>query len=78
MTLCLRDTGTCIVTFLCFFALKNIMMTCDKRNVWYTGITGLWTHQLDAGLWTLDCGRWSVDAGHWFLDAGRWSLNAGL
>ena len=28
----------------------------------HTGIPGLWTQELDAGLWTLDPGRWTLDA----------------
>ena len=44
----------------------------------HTGIPGLWTQELDAGLWTLDAGRWTLDAGRWTLDAGFWTLNATL
>ena len=47
----------------------------DRRH---TGIHGLWTQELDAGLGTLDSGRWTLDAGLWTLDAGRWTLDAGL
>ena len=43
----------------------------------HTGIPGLWTQELDAGLWTLDSGRWTLDAGLWTLDSGRWTLDAG-
>ena len=39
-------------------------------------IPGLWTQELDAGLWTLDSGRWTLDAGLWTLDSGRWTLNS--
>ena len=44
----------------------------------HTGIPGLWTQELDAGLWTLDSGRWTLDTGRWTLDAGLWTLDAGL
>ena len=44
---------------------------------WYTGIHGLWTQELDVGLWTLDPGRWNLDSGRWTLDAGLWTLNPG-
>ena len=43
-----------------------------------TGIPGLWTQELDAGLWTLDSGCWTLDAGLWTLDSGCWTLDAGL
>ena len=42
----------------------------------YTGIRGLWTQELDAGLLTLDSGLWTLDVGRWALDAGRWTLDA--
>ena len=49
-----------------------------------TGIPGLWTQELDAGLWTLDsgcltldAGLWTLDSGLWMLDSGRWTLDAG-
>ena len=42
-----------------------------------TGITGLWTQELDAGLWPLDSGRWTLAAGLWTLDAGPWALDPG-
>ena len=29
----------------------------------HTGIPGLWTQELDAGLWMLDSWRWTLDAG---------------
>ena len=38
-----------------------------------TGIPGLWTQELDAGLWTLDSGCWTLDAGLWTLDPGRYT-----
>ena len=48
----------------------------------HTGIPGLWTQELDAGLWTLDSGRcplgagdWTLDTGPWTLDTGRWTLD---
>ena len=41
----------------------------------HIGIPGLWTQELDAGLWTLDSGRWTLDARLWSLDAGLWTLD---
>ena len=42
----------------------------------HIGIPGLWTQELNAGLWTLDSGRWTLDARLWSLDAGLWTLDA--
>ena len=42
------------------------------------GIPGLWTQELDAGLWMLDCQRGTLDAGLWTMNAGLWILDAGL
>ena len=44
----------------------------------HTGIPGLWTQVLDAGLWKLDSGPWTLDTRPWTLDAGLWTLDAGL
>ena len=44
----------------------------------HTGISGLWTQELDAGLWTLGSGRWTLDAGLWMLDSGCWTLDYGV
>ena len=44
----------------------------------YTGIPGLWTQELDTGLWTLDSVYWTLDTGLWTLDSGRWTLDAGF
>ena len=44
----------------------------------HTGIPGLWTQELGAGLWTLDSGSWTLDSERWTLDAGLWTLNARL
>ena len=51
---------------------------------WHTGIPGLWTQELDSGLWTLDPGHWTpdtilwmLDSGLWTLDSRRWTLDAG-
>ena len=41
------------------------------------GIPGLWTQELDAGLWMLDSQRWTLDAGLWTMNAGLWTLDAG-
>ena len=42
-----------------------------------TGIPGLWTQELDAGLWTLDTGLWTLESRHWMLDTGRSMLHFG-
>ena len=42
----------------------------------HIGTPGLWTQELDAGLWTLDSGRWTLDAGLWTLGSGRWTLGS--
>ena len=44
----------------------------------HTGVPGLWTQELDTGLWTLNSGRWTPDAGLWTLDPGLWTLSSGL
>ena len=44
----------------------------------HTGIPGLWTQELDVGLWTLGSGLWTLDSGRWALDAGPWTLDVGL
>ena len=41
----------------------------------HTGIPGLWTQELDVGLWTLGSERWYLDARLWTLYSGRWTLN---
>ena len=43
----------------------------------HTGIPGLWTQELDAGLWTLGSGLWTLDSGRWTLDTGLWTLDPG-
>ena len=45
---------------------------------WHTGIPGLWTQVLDAGLWTLDSGSWDLNSAPWTLDPGRYTLVTGL
>ena len=45
---------------------------------WHTGISGLQTQELGAGLWTLDSGCWTLDTGRWTLDAVLWTLDTGL
>ena len=57
--------------------LKKRTAHLASYTFWHTGIPGLWTQVLDAGLWTLDSGRWTLDAGPWTLDSGRWALDAG-
>ena len=59
------------------FPFKQI----SQNYLWFcghTGIPGLWTQELDAGLWTLDLGRWTLYAGLCTLEPGRWTLDAGL
>ena len=54
-------------------------MSCTKCSFKrYTEISGLWTQEFNAGLWTLDSGRRALDAGLWTLESGRWNLDAGL
>ena len=53
---------------------KSSLRQSYKR---YTGIPGLWTQELDAGLWALDSGRWILDTRLWTLDSGRWMLDCG-
>ena len=43
----------------------------------HTGIPGLWTQELDSGLWTLDAGLWTLNSERWTLDAGLWTLDSG-
>ena len=43
-----------------------------------TGIPGLWTQELDAGLWTLDTGLCTLDTGCWTLDVRCCTLDAWL
>ena len=52
----------------------NIGICINKRH---TRIPGLWTQELDAGLWTMDSGLWALDAELWTLDAGLWTLVSG-
>ena len=44
----------------------------------HTGIPGVWTQVLDAGLWTLGSGLWTLDSGRWTLNAGPWTLDGTL
>ena len=44
----------------------------------HTGIPGLLTQELDAGLWMLDSGRWTLDVERWTLDVERWTLDTGV
>ena len=56
------------------FIAKNVLFLLFFGH---TRIPGLWTQELDAGLWTLDSGLWTLDAGCWTLDAGLWTLITG-
>ena len=42
----------------------------------HTGIPGLWTQELDAGLWTLDCKHQTLHAGLWKLISETWTPDA--
>ena len=39
--------------------------TREKKliKIWHTGIPGLRTQEMDAGLWILESRRWTLDAG---------------
>ena len=39
--------------------IENDLITPSKRH---TGIPGLWTQELDAGLWTLNSGFWTLNS----------------
>ena len=43
----------------------------------HTGIPGVWTQVLDAGLWIMDVGLWTLDPGLWTVHFGRWALDTG-
>ena len=43
----------------------------------HTGISRLWTGELDAGLWRLDSGGWTLDTRLCTLDARLWKLSSG-
>ena len=57
-----------------FAIIKNL----DPNKSRHNGIPGLWTQELDAGLWTLNSRRWTLVAGLWTLDAVLWTLDATL
>ena len=57
-------------------AFQKALQKLYKKG--HTGIPGLWTHKLDAGLWTLDFERWALDSGRWTLGSGLWTLTAAL
>ena len=44
---------------------------------WHTGISRLWTQELNAGLWTLDPGLSTLDVRRWTLDPTIWTLGSG-
>ena len=44
----------------------------------HTVIPGLWTQELDAGLWTLNSELWTLDSERWKLYCGPWALDARL
>ena len=45
----------------CYFLISKSHIMEDILEG-HTGIAGLWTQELDAGLCTLDSGRWTLDA----------------
>ena len=56
--------------------LSNLMGTNVWKRInfiWHTGIPGLWTQVLDAGLWTFDYRRWTLDSVLWALNARLWT-----
>ena len=56
---------------------SNDFIVAYQQIIWrHTIISGLWTQELDTGLWTLDYGRWTLGAGLWKLDSGTWTLDA--
>ena len=63
-----------LLKFVFLFNKKHRLIYFKKRH---TGIPGLSTQELDAGLWAFVSGRWTLDAGFWTLSSGRWTLNSG-
>ena len=65
----------------CFKVYKDMYCLFHRYALFqkngHTGIPGLWTQELDAGLrtLTLDAGLWTLDAGFWTLGAGLWTLD---
>ena len=55
---------------------ESISLLMSLKELFYTGISGLRTQVLDAGLWKLDSGFWNLEAGLWTLDPGLWTLDA--
>ena len=71
----------CLVPSLIFNPTKQpYLKVCNSGICWYengyTGIPGLWTQVLNAGLWTMDSGPWTLDsdATLWTLGSGHWTL----
>ena len=67
----------CLVPSLIFNPTKQpYLKVCNSGICWYengyTGIPGLWTQVLNAGLWTMDSGPWTLDS-----DATLWTLGSG-
>ena len=56
---------------------ENSLIPLINKPTRHTGIPGLWTEVLNAGLWTLDAGLLTLDPGLWTFDAGRWMLHSG-
>ena len=81
----------CLCKFLCLVDIRirvclnrakpwlelSIKFNQYSLRSWHTGIPGLWTQELDTGLWTLDSGLWTLDSGRWTLEAGLWTLDSG-
>ena len=63
-----------------YYSIKRVLLKEEKVFHEYpfkrhTGIPGLWTQDLDAGLWTLAAGLWTLGSGCWTLVAGLWALS---
>ena len=62
-----------LLKFVFLFNKKHRLIYFKKRH---TGIPGLSTQELDAGLWAFVSGRWTLDAERWTLYAGLWALDS--
>ena len=56
----------------------KIVNSTKKTKKRHTGIPGLQTPELDAGLWILNSGLWTPHFGRRTLDSGRWAPDSGL
>ena len=62
----------------CIERIKIITHRDNKNYLGHIGIPGLWTQELDAGLWTLESEPWTLNSGSWIMDTEFWTLDAGL